>query len=218
MVYKLFPNSPDVEAESLDTWVLVIRPPSPNEKPDSHSTTAYRDLLSGIVEAFRYQLTNTTNKLYTKQGPESSRAFLSSVLALYSSTTEDFALGLYTGIHHTSAFFHPDTPPTSDVGSPLADSTEEEKTRKPAKAIQSREDKLEKFIANAREALLQLVNNHWEQLAGGLQVQTLQGDLFSRDKRMRRVYHHHELRRLRLETELHWLRWALSLIRNLRDF
>jgi hypothetical protein len=75
-----------------------------------------------------------------------------------------------------------------------------------------------KFITNAREALIQLVNNHWERLAGGLKAQELQGDLFSSDKRMRRAYHHHELRRLRLETELHWLRRALSLIRNLRDF
>lgn len=138
----------------------VIRPPSPNEKPDSRSTKAYGDLLSGIVEAFRCQLTNTTNKLHAEQGPESSRAFLSSVSALCSSTTEDFALGLCTGIHRASAFFHPDTPPASDAGSPSADSSEEEKTRKPSKAIQSREDKLEKFIANAREALLPLVNNH----------------------------------------------------------
>lgn len=66
--------------------------------------------------------------------------------------------------------------------------------------------------------LIQLVNNHWERLAGGLKAQELQGDLFSSDKRMRPAYHHHELRRLRLETELHWLRRALSLIRNLRDF
>src|SRR5450756_492242 len=35
---------------------------------------------------------------------------------------------------------------------------------------------------------------------------------------MRRVYYYHELRRLRQETDLHWLRQALSLIRNLRDF
>lgn len=35
---------------------------------------------------------------------------------------------------------------------------------------------------------------------------------------MRRIYHHQELRRLRLDTELHWLRRALSLIRNLRNF
>jgi hypothetical protein len=35
---------------------------------------------------------------------------------------------------------------------------------------------------------------------------------------MQRVYHYHELQRLRVGTELHWLRRALSLIRNLRDF
>jgi hypothetical protein len=73
-------------------------------------------------------------------------------------------------------------------------------------------------MANCRDALIRLVNNYWERLAVGLKVQELQGDPFSSDKRMRRVYHYHELRRLRQETELHWLRRALSLIRNLLDF
>ena len=88
-------------------------------------------------------------------------------------------------------------------------------TRKPGKG--SREVKLENFIANGREAQI-LVNQHWERLTGGLKVQELQGDPFSSDKRMRRIYHHHELRRLRLDTELHWLRRALSLMRHLRNF
>jgi hypothetical protein len=35
---------------------------------------------------------------------------------------------------------------------------------------------------------------------------------------MRRLYHHLELRQLEQEAELHWLRRALALIRNLRDF
>jgi hypothetical protein len=60
---------------------------------------------------------------------------------------------------------------------------------------------LERFIANARDALAELVNTHWERLAGGLKVQELQGHPVSSDKR-----------------ELHWLRRALSLIENLGDF
>ncbi|PMD64611.1 uncharacterized protein K444DRAFT_625282 [Hyaloscypha bicolor E] len=124
-----------------------------------------------------------------------------------------------TGIYRASTSFYPDTPPASDAGpgSPLADSTKEERTPQPVKRIQTQE-KLEKFIANTGAALIQLVNNHWERLAAGLKVQELHGDPFSSDKRLRRVYHYHELRRLRVETELHWLRRALSLIRNLRDF
>jgi hypothetical protein len=218
MVHELFPDSPDVDAESSDALVPVVRPSSPKENHDYLSRTAHGDLLSKAVEALRCQVTNTTNKLHTKQGPDSSRAFLSTITALSTLPTEDFAR-LYTGIYHASTSFYPNTPPTSDTGprSPLADSTKEEKTPQPVKRIQTQE-KLEKFIANARAALIQLVNNHWERLATGLKVQELQGDPFSGDKRLQRVYHHHKLRRLRVETELHWLRRALSLIRNLRNF
>jgi len=35
---------------------------------------------------------------------------------------------------------------------------------------------------------------------------------------MRRIYFHHELHRLGVDIKLHWLRRALSLIRNLRKF
>jgi hypothetical protein len=218
MVHELFPDSPDVDAESSDALVPVVRPSSPKEKHDSLGRTAYGDLLSKAVEALRCQVTNTTNRLHTEQGPDSSRAFLSTVTALSTLPTEDFAR-LCTGIYRASTSFYPDTPPASDAGpgSPLADSTKEERTPQPVKRIQMQE-KLEKFIANAGAALIQLVNNHWERLATGLKVQELHGDPFSSDKRLRRVYHHHELRRLRVETELHWLRRALSLIRNLRDF
>jgi hypothetical protein len=159
MVHELFLDSPDVEAESSDALVPVVRSPSPNEDHDSPSRTAHGDLLSRAVEALRCQVTNITNKLYAKQGPDSSRAFLSTLSALCKLPTEDFAR-LCTGIHCASTSFYPNTPPASDAGSPLADSSKEEKTRKPVKGIQSREAKLEKFTANARAALIQLVNNH----------------------------------------------------------
>jgi hypothetical protein len=216
MVYELFPDLPDVEAESSDALVPVVRSPSPKERRDPPSRSD-GDLLSKAVEVLRCQVTNTTNKLHAEHGPDSSRAFLSTLSALCTLPTEDFAR-LCTGIHRASTSFYPDTPPASDAGSPSTDSNKEEETRKPVKGIQGREDKLEKFMATCRDALIRLVNNHWERLAVGLKVQELQGDPFSSDKRMRRVYYHHELRRLRQETELHWLRRALSLIRNLRDF
>ena len=217
MVHGLFSDSPDEEAESLGTLIPVmpvIGSSTPNEKHDSRETN-YGDMLSSVMEALRSQVTNTTYKLHAQQGPGSSRAFLSSLSTLYTLPNEDFAR-LCASIHRASTSCDPDTPPANDAGPPSADSSKEERTRNPGKG--SREVKLEKFIAIGREALLQLVNQHWERLAGGLQVQELQGDPFSSDKRMRRIYHHHELRRLRLDTELHWLRRALSLIRNLRNF
>lgn len=162
MVHELFPDSPDVDAESSDCLVPVVRPSSPKEKHDCLSRTAHGDLLSKAVEALRCQVTNTTNKLHTKQGPDSSRAFLSTVTALSTLPTGNFAR-LCTGIYRASTSFYPDTPPASDAGpgSPLADSTKEERTPQPVKRIQTQE-KLEKFIANTGAALIQLVNNHWE--------------------------------------------------------
>ena len=102
------------------------------------------------MEALRCQVTNTTNKLHAEHSPDSSRAFLFTLSALYTLPTEDFAR-LYTSIHRASTSFYPDTPPASDAGS--LDLSKEEKATKPVKGIQSREAKLEKFIANAVEAL-----------------------------------------------------------------
>lgn len=123
-----------MEAESSDTLVPVVRSLSLNKDHDSPSRTAYKDLLSRAVEALRYQVTNITNKLYTKQGLDSSRAFLSTLSALYKLLTKDFAR-LYTSIYRASTSFYLNTPPTSDVRSPLVDSSKEEKTRKLVKGI-----------------------------------------------------------------------------------
>lgn len=138
----------------------VIGSPSPNEKHDSRET-AYGDMLSSAIEALRSQVTNTTYKLHAQQGPGSSRAFLSSLSTLYTLPNEDFAR-LCASIYRASTSCDPNTPSASDAGS-SADSSEEDKTRNPGKG--SREVKLKKFIGIAREALVQLVNQHWERLA-----------------------------------------------------
>ena len=127
MVYELFPDLPGVEAESSDALVPVVRSPSPKERRDPRSRSD-GDLLSEAVEALRCQVTNTTNKLHAEHGPDSSRAFLSTLSALCTLPTEDFAR-LCTSIQY------PDTPPTSDAGSPSTDSNKEEETRKPVKGI-----------------------------------------------------------------------------------
>ncbi|KAL5330866.1 hypothetical protein ACEPPN_000391 [Leptodophora sp. 'Broadleaf-Isolate-01'] len=213
IVHELLSDSPDEEAESLDTLMPVVGSPSPSEKHDTHET-AYGDLLSRAVEALRSQVTNTTYILHAQQGPGPSRQFLSTLSTLSTLPAEDFAR-VCAGIRRASTSCYPKNPPVNDAESPSADSSKEENNRNSGKG--SREVKLKKFVANARDALVRLVNQHWERLAGGLRVQELQGHPFSSDKRMRRIYDH-ELRGLRLETELHWLRRALSLIRNLRDF
>ncbi len=51
MVYKLFPDLLDVNAESLDALVPIVRLLSPKEKHNALSRTAYRDLLSKAIEA-----------------------------------------------------------------------------------------------------------------------------------------------------------------------
>jgi hypothetical protein len=52
MVYELFLDLPDVEAESSDTLVPVVRSPSPNERRDPPSRSD-GDLLSDAMEALR---------------------------------------------------------------------------------------------------------------------------------------------------------------------
>ncbi|RDL30348.1 uncharacterized protein BP5553_10226 [Venustampulla echinocandica] len=141
IVHELFPDLPEVDAESSDALVPALRSPWPKEKHSSHSETAYRDLLSKAVEALRCLVANTTKKLHAEQGPDSSRAFLSSVTALSMLPTEDFAR-LCTGIYRASASYYPDTPPASDAGSPSADSSKEQRTTSPVKGIQIREEKL----------------------------------------------------------------------------
>ncbi|KAG9247724.1 hypothetical protein BJ878DRAFT_477104 [Calycina marina] len=144
----------------------VISSSSPNEKHDS-SETNYEDMRSSAMEALRSQVTNTTYTLHAQQGPGSSRAFLSSLSTLYTLPIEDFAR-LCASIHRASTSCDPDTPPANNTGSLSADSSKERRTESPGKG--SREVKLEKFIAISREALVQLVNRHWEQLAGGLKT------------------------------------------------
>jgi hypothetical protein len=51
-VYDLFPDSPEVEAESSDALVPVVRSLSPNEEHDSCSRTAHGDLLIRAVEIY----------------------------------------------------------------------------------------------------------------------------------------------------------------------
>ena len=116
--------------------MLIIRLLSPKEKHDALGRTAYGDLLSKAVEALRYQVTNTTNRLHTEQGPDSSRAFLFVVIALFTLPIEDFAR-LYTSIYRASTSFYLNTPLASDVRlkSPLADFTKEERTLQLVKRI-----------------------------------------------------------------------------------
>ena len=161
MVHGLFPDSPNVDAKSSDTIVPVVRSLSLNNEHDSPSRTAYGDLLNRALEALYYQVTNTTNKLYVKQRLDSSRAFLSTLSALYILPTENFAC-LCTSIYYALTSFYPDTPPDSNAGSPLADLSKEGKTRNPVKGMSSQEGKLEKYITNAIEALISLINNYWE--------------------------------------------------------
>jgi hypothetical protein len=183
--------------------------------PDTiNAAKDHEDLLIKAVEALQDQVAHKTNKLHTEHGPDSSKAFLS---ALYTLPLERFDR-LWTDILSTSTSF-PNTPPSSDAGSTPADSSDKGKAAERAHIWNA---KLEKFIANAVGALIQLVNSHWEQLVVslevGLEVQQLRGNPFSSDKQIRRFYHHLELQKLRKGPQLHWLRRALALIRNLQDF
>jgi hypothetical protein len=53
MVHELFPDSLDVDAESSNALMPIVRPSSLKEKHDALGRTAYKDLLSKAVEALR---------------------------------------------------------------------------------------------------------------------------------------------------------------------
>ena len=80
--------------------------------------------LSEAEEALRRHIIHKTNRLYTKQGPDSSKAFLSALCTL---SIENFDQ-LWAGVLHALTSNKPTTPSASDTGSRLTDSSE--KTRK----------------------------------------------------------------------------------------
>jgi hypothetical protein len=177
-------------------------------------TARHENLLSEAEEALRRHITHKTNRLHTEEGPDSSKAFLSALCTL---STESFDR-LWAGVLHASISNHPATPPARDAGSRPPDSNENGKSRAALERTQIWEGRLERFAANAEGALIRLVNNYWERLTIGLDEREFHGDQFRADKRLRRLCHHLELRELDQDAELHWLRRALALIRNLRDF
>jgi len=115
----------------------------------------------------------------------------------------------------------PPTPPT-----PLLPATQgllpQTRARKERLQNQERGDRFERKSLRSSSRMLEKLSSSSSIITGNNLLvvsrrKSSKATLFSRDKRMRRVYHYHELRRLRLETELYWLRRALSLVRNLRD-
>ncbi|KAG9230111.1 hypothetical protein BJ875DRAFT_546436 [Amylocarpus encephaloides] len=141
-------------------WIKTAGPQTDLAHLSWHTGWASPKLPARLLSWLEYCASTIRPALNTSQsnggGPGSSRAFLSSLSTLYTLPNEDFAR------------LCPDTLSTHDAGFPLADSSKEERTRNPGKG--SREVKLEKFIADSGEALLQLVNQHWERLADGLKL------------------------------------------------
>jgi hypothetical protein len=84
---------------------------SPLPTDISSSQTDHKDQLSKAVEVFRRQVANKTNSLYTEQGPDSSKAFLSALCTL---PTESFDR-LWTGVLNSSTPFNPNTDASTDV-------------------------------------------------------------------------------------------------------
>ena len=67
--------------------MLIVRPLSPIEEHVSSSKTGYKYLLSKAKKALQRYIINKTNRIYTKQGLDLSKAFLS---ALYILPTKSF--------------------------------------------------------------------------------------------------------------------------------
>ena len=186
----------------------------PQLPPTQQNRASYENLLSEAEEALRRHITHKHNRLYTEQGPDSSNAFLYALCIL---STESFDQ-LCAGVLHASTSNTPSMLPASNTRSRPPDSSENRDSPAAGEWTQVWERKLERFVASAVGALIRFVNDHWERLTRGLFAQESQGDQFTASKQLCRLYHHLELRRLDQDAELHWLRRALALIRNLRDY
>jgi len=112
--------------------------------------------------------------------PDSSKAFLSALCAL---PTESFDR-LWAGVLDASTPFNPNTPHVADLRSTLTDLHSRGTIGTTGDKAHIWEAKLERFIANAVGALIQLVDRHWEPLAAGL-VREFRGDPSCGNKHMR---------------------------------
>jgi hypothetical protein len=208
--YSHNPEAEPAEPERVSTVGSLL----PTEEHISSSQTDHEDLLSKAEAALQRQVAYKTNKLYTEQGPVSSKAFLSALCTL---PTESFD-PLWAGVLNNTSTLNPNTPRIVDEPSTLTNVSHRGIIGTTGDKTQIWKAKLDRFIANAVGALIQLVDRHWELLTAGLDIREFRGDPSCRDKHTRRLHHHLELRKLRIDTQLHWLRRGLALIRNLRDF
>ena len=204
------------ETQQIDDHLRPCVSPNPESSqlvPTEEDRTGHENLLIRAEEALRRQLANKTHRLYTEQGPTSSKILLSALCTL---SDEGFDQ-LWAGVLHASTSYKPITPPANDTQS-RSHSGENMRSRATGERAQVREAKLENFAINAVGDLLRFVNDHWEQLTRGLDAQQLQGDQLIASKQPGRLHHYLELRRRTHNAELHWLQRALALIRDLRNF
>jgi hypothetical protein len=110
VVFDLFPGLTTPEA---GTELMPIVRHSNFQEEHISSKTGYEDLLSKAEEALRRHITNKSNSIYTEQGPDSSKTFLS---ALFTLPTESFDQ-LWAIALRTSTTFDPNTllPATQDL-------------------------------------------------------------------------------------------------------
>ncbi|KAH8797858.1 hypothetical protein F5884DRAFT_864215 [Xylogone sp. PMI_703] len=180
----------------------------------SQNTAGQKDLLSEAEEALRRHIIDKTNRIYAGQGPDIAGAFLSAVCTLSSERFDQ----LWAGILRDLSFNNHATTSSSDTRSKTCDLSRHAKPRTAAERTQIWERKLDRFTMNVVGTLTRFVNRYWERLVAGLEVRRFQEDELAADKRLYRLCHYLELRRLEQEAELCWLQRALALIRNLRDF
>jgi hypothetical protein len=184
------------------------------EGHESLSKADNRDLLNEVVESFRYQVTKTINEL----DAESYNRFVSGVADLCKLPTADF-VKIISATALAADIPDPQPLPTSLVKPPSANpnyKTDYKRGDMITGTVRSIwEKRLETFKTGAVRALVQLVKNHWDELAVESEVR---GQSLTSDKQTRRIHHYLELQQLKKKAELHWFRRALALIRTLDDF
>jgi hypothetical protein len=153
MIYhqdSLFPSVYGPSEPAEPSQASIVRP---SEEHVSSSQTDYEDLFNKAEEALRLKVANKTSRLYTEQGPDSSKAFLSALCTL---PAESFDR-LWAGVLDTSIPFNSNTSHITDAGSTPTGLRSRGTIGTTGDKAQIWVAKLDRFVANIVGALTQLV-------------------------------------------------------------
>lgn len=197
---RICPLSQSGGAESLPTGLTpraeslcVSEEHAPSRRPGD------RDLLNDVVESFRQKVALLLNEL----DEESSKLFVSRIADVCKLPTPDFTRAIASFVVCGAQ------PLPGSLAARTGVTVHNKKERIVRREIWK--ENLDKFTANAVRDLIQLVQNHWDDLTADTRR------LPSAHKQTS-CSHYHELHDLKTKPGLYWFQHALALMRLRQDY